>query len=477
MTFQLEFNLMTLAVNSISMEGYRGLAAWLDRERLREHSDEGNPPPIVEHQSIVAETLPIWSDEDVLNRFVNNSEKTDTERDDLMLTQPSNPTPLDEVPSVPQSTNELGNTRPVMDPRIRSMYVARVNPTPENPEIKIKRSIPPPPTTPRPPRPPAFHRNASSPKLTRRSSKRSSRSQALIELPGEPSAFWISIFEFVEEYSKDLGPKEPTLLFKQAWNAGWRVIANLRDLLMEARETREESELLRQCQYYAAHPDCDKRLRVIIERVHRKETEIHRVVNFQQVLKAHKQQTSDLKDQIASLILERDDAYERLRLQEHKIFSHKHNVKEIHEQFGGVIMRSIVFKEIEMEEAFQQRLKNMTEDFEKRFEMETQLKQMDVDLLRREVDSLKLKNVEWIQQQTRLLDEMDRLQKENERWMASSTKMMKEFEMMQCANQELKARVAELEREVIKKHSSSDVKVADDVETRWRNFLSSAQKK
>lgn len=102
---------------------------------------------------------------------------------------------------------------------------------------------------------------------------------------------------------------------------------------MSAKEMRDESSLLQYCQWLSVQPEADKRIKNIVQMVHKGEITVNKVQNYYELLKEH-------EEEVKELLLENEELKTENRKLTMKLNHQKQEyqkLKKLQEEFGITI--------------------------------------------------------------------------------------------------------------------------------------------
>jgi len=306
--------------------------------------------------------------------------------------------------------------------------------------------------------------------------------------PTETSRFWDEINWFASELEKE--EKEPPFLNKLNKQLLKQRKVELQKLKLELQESKEseskdESNLLETCQWMNAHEKADKRLKSIMERVNRGECVYNRVYTHKHLLNQMEREKAALQAQVQKQQEELDQAKLKLKHHDSKTSEKDYELKQLQDQFGGIILREIKYKEKELREEFTNIEKELHKEFSINMGIQIEKKEEEIKKIFEEVDALKMKNVEWVTFQSNLSEKIYKLERDNQKLLHNNQNLVHNF--TQAHNELLKTQMemSQLKREyselyvthkssMAKNHLPNDLKnlpSPQDLQKRFSDFV------
>jgi len=192
----------------------------------------------------------------------------------------------------------------------------------------------------------------------------------------------------------------------------------------------------------------------------------------------------EMKKENAKLQQEILDLKSKLKLQDDQLNQRKHDIKEVQEQFGAIILREMKWKEKELREEFATYEKELHKEFASNLGIQIQKKEDEINRVYEEVDALKMKNVEWIMAQSVLYEKIDKVERDNQKlnnnnkiFLQQNIKLQNEVTQLQYELSHLKRAYSDLylARGLnAKVHNPNDLKnipSPQDLQKKFKNFI------
>jgi len=137
----------------------------------------------------------------------------------------------------------------------------------------------------------------------------------------------------------------------------------------------------------------------------------------------------------------------KVKQQDSRTNEKDYEIKQLQEQFGGIILREIKYKEKELREEFANLEKDLHKEFSVNLGIQIEKKEEEIRKVYEEVDALKMKNVEWVTFQSNLSDKIYKLERDNLKLTTSNQNLLQNF--TQAHNELLKTQMemSQLKRE------------------------------
>jgi len=307
----------------------------------------------------------------------------------------------------------------------------------------------------------------------------------------DPSKFWHAVREYVLETDKEIGDKEPTFLEfkKQLWRQKRMEIQKIQEELNEVvlSDSKDESRLLETCQRISYQKDGDKKLRNIVERVHKGELSMNRVYSWGKLLRENEKERNAMREENERLKLEIKELQEAAQKQAEVANKKKQEMLDLQTQFGGVIVREIANKEREIREEFTEKEKLLKAQYDVKVQQEVAKKQEEIAKLQDEIDALKMKNVEWVMGQAQMMEKLDKAERELEKTVKMHRNLQQLYVRTQNDLSQLQFEYTQVRKEYSELFIShknlhaqysikKDLSTMEDLESKWNSHVNNKKK-
>jgi len=273
------------------------------------------------------------------------------------------------------------------------------------------------------------------------------------KLPTTTSQFWDEVNQYTIELEREVNSQQEDKFIldssRRLWKLRRRELQKLKEELREVKDSdaKDETKLLETCNTMAAQEKAKPKLKSIAERANKGELQLNRVYMFRTLMTAFEKERQEAILTNDKLKLEIESLNQKLKQTEHLVAQAKMDLKQVDEQFGGIIRREIHHKEKAMREEFDQREKELHQDFGKNLKIQMDKKEDEMSKLMEEIDKYKDKNVEWIKIHAKDMEAVHQFEKENKKISATNRSVLQQFMNQQNENTQLHVELSRLKKE------------------------------